>query len=73
MKCFGIYEDCDFPAVSGSGEEASGVSYEDTITPLMNALLKFRDDVKVNANDGGKSLFKLCDELRDDVLPYLGI
>lgn len=72
MKCFGIYEDGDFPAVGGAGEE-QGTSYEDTITPLMNALAKFRDQVKHNANDGGKTLFQLCDELRDDVLPYLGI
>ena len=73
MKCFGIYEDGDFPAVVGTGEEGSGVSYEETITPLMNVLTKFRDEVKNKAGDGPKSLFQLCDELRDDILPYLGI
>lgn len=39
----------------------------------MNALLKFRDDVKANSNEGKKELFRLTDELRDDILPYLGI
>jgi len=36
LKCFGIYEEGDFPATA----------MEETITPLMNVLLKFRDDVK---------------------------
>ena len=73
MKCFGIYEDGDFPAVVGTGEEGAGASYEDTITPLMNVLVKFRDSVKKDAANGPKDLFKLCDELRDNILPYLGI
>ena len=70
LKCFGLYEDGDFPAVSG---DAGGASYEDSITPLMNVLLKFRDDVKKSAAAGGKEALKLSDELRDDILPHLGI
>jgi cysteinyl-tRNA synthetase len=69
MKCFGVYEDGDFPSIGGQGEE----SFEDTITPLMNVLLKFRDTIKTNADKGPKELFQLCDELRDDILPYLGL
>ena len=72
MKCFGIYEDGDFPAVSG-GAEGGAASFEDTITPLMNALSKFRDDVKAAAGTDAKSLFKISDELRDDILPFIGI
>jgi cysteinyl-tRNA synthetase len=72
LKCFGLYDEGDFPAVSGNAE-GEGASYEEVITPLMNVLLKFRDDVKKNAGAGGKELFKLSDELRDDILPYLGI
>lgn len=71
LKCFGIYEDGDFPAVIGTDEGAVG--YEETITPLMNVLLKFRDSVKSSAGADKKEIFQLCDELRDDVLPYLGI
>jgi len=74
MKCFGIYEEGDFPAIaSGAAGAEAGASYEDVITPLMNVLCKFRDDVKKNAGTGGKELFKLSDQLRDDILPYLGI
>ena len=45
------------------------------MSKLMNVLCKFRDDVKNNAKDpdAAKILFKLSDELRDDVLPHLGI
>ena len=39
----------------------------------MDALRDFRDQVKRQANDGPKAMFKLSDEIRDDVLPYVGI
>lgn len=39
----------------------------------MNALSKFRDTIKERANEGPKVMFQLSDELRDDILPYLGI
>ena len=37
----------------------------------MNVLSKFRDQVK--AGGDAKELFRLCDELRDDILPHLGV
>ena len=39
----------------------------------MNVLSKFRDQVKERASEGPSILFKLCDELRDDILPHLGV
>lgn len=40
----------------------------------MNSLAKFRDDIKNPANNSDqKAIFRICDELRDDVLPFLGI
>lgn len=69
MKCFGIYDDDVVPAIG----EATTQNYGDIITPLMNALRKFRDDIKEKANEGPKVMFQLSDELRDDILPYLGI
>ena len=39
----------------------------------MNVLSKFRDQVKDRASEGGSALFRLCDELRDDILPNLGV
>lgn len=42
-------------------------------TELMNVLTKFRDTVKEKAGEDAKELFRISDELRDDILPYLGI
>ena len=39
----------------------------------MNALVQYRDSVKNNAKEGHQAIFKISDELRDDVMPYLGI
>ena len=62
------------PSVLGDGgEESAAVDVEASITPLMNILTEFRDKMKANANEGPKTMFQLCDELRDDVLPFLGI
>jgi hypothetical protein len=38
----------------------------------MNILAKYRDQVRINSNDA-KVLCQISDELRDDILPYLGI
>lgn len=67
LSCFGLYDDDDFPKVASGNEEV--------MSQLMNVLCKFRDDVKNNAKDenAAKILFKLSDELRDDILPHLGI
>ena len=49
------------------------MNQEELITPFMNMLSKFRDEIKAHGTDGPKELFRICDELRDDLLPYLGI
>lgn len=72
LKVFGVYDEEVVPAVDGTTEGA-GQSYEESITPLMNVLSKFRDQIKEKAGEGTSSLFRLCDELRDDILPYLGV
>lgn len=76
LKCFGLYEEADFPSVSGGGEQsASGnsQSYEEMITPVVNALVNYRTQVIQNAKGDGKELFALSDQLRDQILPLLGI
>lgn len=39
----------------------------------MNALTKYRDSVKERVEEGKGTILKLSDELRDDILPMLGI
>lgn len=67
LSCFGIYEDSDFPNVSGEGQQQ--------LQQIMDAFCAFRDAVKNNAKaeDAAKILFRISDELRDDVLPQFGV
>ena len=57
----------------GASDASEGGNVEDAITPVMNALSNFRDQIKRRANEGAGVMFKLSDEIRDDVLPYMGI
>jgi len=69
LKCFGVFEDEIFPQVD---EEASS-NFEEKVTPLLNAVAKFREQIKEKSKEGPKEIFKVCDEFRDDVLPFLGV
>jgi cysteinyl-tRNA synthetase len=55
--------------------DANQQNSEQILTPYIEALAKFRDGVKTVASVDKDvvKILKLCDELRDDVLPYLGI
>ena len=66
LKCFGLYETNQTQNEGGS---------EKVLTELMNALTKYRDQVKnlAGTENAAKDLFRISDELRDDILPYLGI
>lgn len=43
------------------------------ITDLVKVLNDFRDKIKSNANTDFKTIFKHCDELRDEILPNIGV
>jgi hypothetical protein len=78
LKSFGIYEEGDFPEVTGldtegGAEGSKGQSFEDVITPLMNIITKYRQEVNKLAGGDAKEIFKLSDDLRDEILPHLGI
>lgn len=61
-----------FP-LSGGGDGES-VDLESTIMPYLTALAEFRDNVRDEAKLlKAKNLLQLCDRLRDDTLPELGI
>eukprot|EP00831_Metopus_contortus_P026113 TRINITY_DN222_c0_g2_i3.p1 TRINITY_DN222_c0_g2~~TRINITY_DN222_c0_g2_i3.p1 ORF type:complete len:431 (+),score=123.35 TRINITY_DN222_c0_g2_i3:137-1429(+) len=71
LQAFGYFSDNQMGA--STEKEGGAVDEEAIITPLMNAFAKFRDDIKANAKSDPKTLFNLCDQLRDVVLPELGI
>lgn len=76
LHCFGCVPDaCDigFPLDDGEGG-AAGVSKEDVLAPLLDVLTKFRASIRVAALSGDtKAVLTLNDQLRDDVLPELGV
>lgn len=70
LQCFGVIGD---PQLGFGGVKENQVDEETAITPFMNVLSKFRDDIKANAATDPKTIFGVCDKLRDEVLPNLGI
>lgn len=70
LKAFGVYEEDDMPSLATGSSE---VNVEDSIAPVMTALSKYRDEVKKVAGEGPGAVMKASDQLRDDVLPFLGI
>ncbi|CAG0900024.1 unnamed protein product [Cyprideis torosa] len=75
LEVFGLMresEEIGFP--TGGVTTANGVSVEDQVFPYVNALSEFREGVRREARVfKAASILKLCDELRDDVLPELGV
>ncbi len=69
LKTFGVYDDDVFPSVSDGKE----VNQEELIAPYVDAIVKFRDLIKEKSTEGPKEILQLCDLLRDDILPALGI
>lgn len=54
--------------------ESEGTSKEEIITPYINAVCKFRDDIKeANRNNDKKAIFDSCDSLRNEKMVELGI
>ena len=48
---------------------------EEVVTPYIDASVRFRDNIKAAASIDKDliKVLKICDELRDDVYPYLGV
>ncbi|XP_076805672.1 cysteine--tRNA ligase, cytoplasmic-like isoform X1 [Clavelina lepadiformis] len=74
FKVFGaIPEDTDigFPLISGGNQSQNT---EAILMPYLNVLSKFREDVRAIAREHKVTkVLELCDALRDDELPPLGV
>ncbi|CBK24811.2 uncharacterized protein [Blastocystis hominis] len=69
FRVFGLIE--PEPKIGfAAGEEAA--DREAVLSPVVEILSKFRTVVKKNRADPA-ALLKLCDEIRDDILPFVGI
>lgn len=73
LKMFGVIETNDSIGFQSAGQSSS-VNLEETIMPYLNVLSKFRDEIRTEARESKTTpILKLCDELRDNVLPNLGV
>jgi len=72
-KCFGLIYRTEF--IDFFIFDSTQVATEKILTPYIDALSKFRDNIKVAAavDKDTVKVLKICDEFRDDVLPYLGV
>ncbi|XP_034476754.1 cysteine--tRNA ligase, cytoplasmic [Drosophila innubila] len=63
-----------FPLGSGDSNNAAGVDQESLVMPYVQTVAEFRNLVREQAKVlKAFDILKLCDDLRDDVLPNLGV
>jgi hypothetical protein len=55
LKAFGVYEEDDVPNLASADGQSTNV--EEAITPLMNALSTYRDQIKSTADKGPKEIY----------------
>jgi len=76
LSTFGLVptgSDIGFP-ITEAGDGAQGGSKEAILTPYLDVLTEFRQAVRIAAMKGDtKAVLKIADQLRDDILPVLGV
>lgn len=77
LKMFGAIrsssDEIGFPA-SSDADGVDSSNREKVVMPFIDAFAKFRDDVRKVARDHKVvGVLDLCDAVRDDVLPHLGV
>jgi cysteinyl-tRNA synthetase len=71
-KCLGLVYKTEF--IDYFIYETEGKTEESTISPFAEVISKFRDSVKLAAVEKDHvKVLKACDELRDEILPHLGV
>lgn len=65
-------------AVNASSDPSAAASKEDVVAPILDAFSTFRDAIRQAARTdissaAAKSILRLCDSVRDDDLPPLGV
>ncbi|RWS31740.1 cysteine--tRNA ligase: cytoplasmic-like protein [Leptotrombidium deliense] len=71
---FGLIEDTKVDIGFGATSQNEATNKEEIIMPLLEVLCNFREDMRSIAKDSKiNQILQKCDELRDDILPNLGI
>ncbi|XP_055341904.1 cysteine--tRNA ligase, cytoplasmic-like isoform X2 [Paramacrobiotus metropolitanus] len=76
MRIFGVFDADDSigPSVQIAGGSGT-VNLEEVVLPYVRALADFRDEIRQEARGLEKAgkILQLCDKVRDDILPNLGV
>ncbi|XP_058129331.1 cysteine--tRNA ligase, cytoplasmic [Anopheles ziemanni] len=63
-----------FPISSGTTAGGASGDLEQTVMPYLSAMAEFRTSVREQARElKATTILQLCDQLRDDILPALGV
>lgn len=77
LSTFGLVppsSDIGFPLHDSSASEEGSGSKEALLTPFLDILTAFRQEVRLAAMSGDtKGVLSIADKLRDDILPNLGV
>ena len=75
LKCLGLVYNTEFVDYFRLSESDGGKNAEEILTPFINAITEFRGEVKESCivDKDVKKVLSICDKLRDDVLPNLGV
>jgi cysteinyl-tRNA synthetase len=71
----GLVYNTEFVDYFRLSESDGGKNAEEILTPFINAITEFRGEVKESCivDKDVKKVLSICDKLRDDVLPNLGV
>ena len=75
LKCLGLVYNTEFVDYFRLSESDGGKNAEEILTPFINAITEFRGEVKDSCiiDKDVKKVLTICDKLRDDILPNLGV
>jgi cysteinyl-tRNA synthetase len=75
LKCLGLVYNTEFVDYFRLSEGDGGKNAEEILTPFINAITDFRGEVKESCieDKNVKKVLTICDKLRDEVLPNLGV
>lgn len=78
LKIFGVYDEnsseISFDTIRTSSSETNHLNMEQILMPHLNVLAKFREEIRSRGIElKDQQILKLCDDLRDEILPNLGV
>eukprot|EP01041_Mallomonas_annulata_P007099 gene7099-14444_t len=74
LRCFGLVPDASDIGFPLESSDNGGLNKEQVLSPILDALTKFRETVRIAAITGdNKAVLSAADDIRDNILPDLGI